>query len=521
MGATAMKVRTKLMLAFGALGALIMFVAALAWVALKQQNHAFDHFVDGISARAHAASAVRRAVDARAIAARSLLLATRSQDRELERSRVESAHQAATSSLAVLQAMAQASEPSGQMSALIAEIVRVERLYAPVALEIVSLALRGERDEAIQQMNDKCRPLLAELVSATDALLAYTVTVGDEMNAASDIRVSRDQIRFVLSVIVALSVAVAAGVLIIRGLYRALGAEPAELGEAAAKVATGDLLVRADERAAPAGSVLASLGLMRAELARVVRNVREASESIATGSTEIASGNVNLSQRTEQQASALQQTAATMEELGTTVRNNAQHAEQANQLARDAMRVVGEAGGVVSQVVGTMHEIDAESRKVADIIGTIDGIAFQTNILALNAAVEAARAGEQGRGFAVVATEVRALAQRSALAAKEIKSLIEANVEKVQAGSMLANRAGETMDSAVGAIRRVGHIVGEISVASQEQSRGVDQVGDAVSQMDQVTQQNAALVEQSAAAAESLRDQADKMVGAVRVFRIA
>ncbi len=210
-----------------------------------------------------------------------------------------------------------------------------------------------------------------------------------------------------------------------------------------------------------------------------------------------------------------------MAELGTAVRNNLAHADQADQLAREATRIAGEAGAVVGEVVTTMHDIDAGSKRIADIIGTIDGIAFQTNILALNAAVEAARAGEEGRGFAVVAGEVRALAQRSAAAAKEIKSLIEASVAKVQMGSTLANRAGTTMRSVVDAIQNVSHIVGEISVASREQSMGVDQVGNAVSHMDRVTQQNAALVEQSAAAADNLRKQADRLVATVSVFRLS
>jgi methyl-accepting chemotaxis protein len=259
--------------------------------------------------------------------------------------------------------------------------------------------------------------------------------------------------------------------------------------------------------------------LARVETALIA--VRAGCDAIRTGSAQIAQGNADLSQRTEQQASALQQTASSMEQLGSTVRQNADNAKQANQLALGASNVAQKGGEVVAQVVATMGEINASSKKIADIIGTIDGIAFQTNILALNAAVEAARAGEQGRGFAVVAGEVRSLAQRSADAAKEIKALITSSVQRVEQGSALVDQAGTTMDEVVSAIRRVTDLVGEISSASSEQSNGIGQVGQAVSQLDQATQQNAALVEQSAAAADGLSAQARALVQAVAAFRLS
>ena len=307
--------------------------------------------------------------------------------------------------------------------------------------------------------------------------------------------------------------------LVINRLNRSLGGEPALVKDAVQRVADGDLTTTVPLRAGDDTSVMATVARMQKSLAGIVTSVRSNSESVATASSQIAQGNQDLSQRTEQQASALQQTAASMEELSTTVKQNADNAMQANQLAQSASTVAVEGGEVVSHVVETMRGINDSSRKIADIIGVIDSIAFQTNILALNAAVEAARAGEQGRGFAVVASEVRNLAQRSAEAAREIKTLITASVERVEQGTALVDRAGATMNEVVTSIRRVTDIVAEISSASSEQSAGVAQIGQAVTQMDQATQQNAALVEESAAAAESLKSQAQQLVQAVAVFR--
>jgi methyl-accepting chemotaxis protein len=266
--------------------------------------------------------------------------------------------------------------------------------------------------------------------------------------------------------------------------------------------------------------LLKALAAMQASLAGVVGNVRDNSESVAAAATEISQGGNDLSQRTEEQAAALEEAASSMEELGSTVRQNAENAVMANQLALGASTVARKGGAVVGEVVETMKGINESSKRIVDIIGVIDGIAFQTNILALNAAVEAARAGEQGRGFAVVAGEVRSLAQRSADAAKEIKTLISASVERVEHGSGLVDQAGTTMAEIVSAIARVTDIMGEISAASSEQSSGVAQIGQAISQMDEATQQNAALVEESAAAAESLKDQANGLVQAVAVFKL-
>jgi methyl-accepting chemotaxis protein len=306
----------------------------------------------------------------------------------------------------------------------------------------------------------------------------------------------------------------------VRSVVRQIGGDPADVGDIAHRIAKGDLTVHIDTQPGDNGSVMAAMMEMRDSLSQVVAQVRSGTDTINSAATEIAAGNLDLSSRTEEQAASLEETASSMEEMTSTVRQNADNAKQANQLASTASGVAVRGGEVVAQVVHTMSEINTSSKQIAEIISVIDGIAFQTNILALNAAVEAARAGEAGRGFAVVATEVRSLAQRSASAAKEIKALISASVEKVDSGSKLVEHAGATMQEIVESVRRVSDIIGEISAASHEQSAGIEQINKAVGTMDQSTQQNAAMVEQAAAAASALQEQSHKLAEVVSFFKV-
>jgi methyl-accepting chemotaxis protein len=515
-------VRARLALAFSLLAAFVLLVSGLSLQALADADARFVDYVRGVTARANAAARVHKAVDQRAIAARNLLLLTDTAEMARERDAATRAHQDVQASLADLQRLAaDGADVTEEARQLVADIVSVERDYGPVALAIVDMASKGQQAAAVAKMAAECRPLLAALLKASARYAEHTERRASALVAQASER-SQAKLRMLATVcVLAFAFAVACGVAITRSLSRALGAEPHELGRAAKRVAEGDLSPLPKAEHAPAGSVLASLAAMQASLAAIVSEVRTASDSIATGSAQIATGNADLSQRTEHQASNLQQTASSMEELTGTVRQNAATAQQANALAAQASEAASAGGGAVRQVITTMQGIASSSKKIADIIGVIDSIAFQTNILALNAAVEAARAGEQGRGFAVVASEVRSLAQRSADAAREIKALIGNSVDNVEQGERQVHDAGEAMTAIVTQIQNVSRFIDQISRATVEQTAGIGQVSDAVSQLDQVTQQNAALVEESAAAAESLRAQAVRLTDAVNVFKLA
>ncbi|MCZ8253535.1 MAG: methyl-accepting chemotaxis protein [Hylemonella sp.] len=389
--------------------------------------------------------------------------------------------------------------------------------YQAQQAEIVGLARQRRDEEALDILKG---PALQTFSGLTTQLRALGKIAQDGGLAASE-ESATIQNRVFYGNLGALVITIVLGLLIARTLNRTIAGGISYAAQLTRKVAQGDLSARITPNTGDEiGQLLHAVRDMQDALTRLVNQVRQGSDAVSNASAEIATGNNDLSARTESQASALQQTAASMEELSSTVKQNADNARQANQLAQSASTVAVQGGEVVAQVVDTMKGINDSARKIHDIISVIDGIAFQTNILALNAAVEAARAGEQGRGFAVVASEVRSLAGRSAEAAKEIKTLITDSVERVGRGTALVDQAGSTMNEVVASIKRVTDIMGEISAASSEQSQGVAQVGEAITSMDQTTQQNAALVEEMAAAASSLKSQAQELVQTVAVFRL-
>jgi methyl-accepting chemotaxis protein len=497
-------------------GVVLTLVLGVAWTHSSLSTAAAKNAQLAKAASLHArVSAVQLAAKDNAVASLMILVSSSPE----QQARVVKDMQTATAIIDTeLMEIEKSIADDTELSALVANARKRQGTYQAGVGRIVGMVQAGKQAEATFAADEEMIPMMAPFLSSLAGLEKHVASTVSETEAANHQVLQSALWTSAAAGVLAVLISVAAGTSLAVSLTRPL----ARALKHTEQVADGDLSsrVRATGRNEIA-LLLQALDRMSDRLTTVVSNVRQNSESVATASAQIAQGNQDLSERTEQQASSLQETAASMEQLGSTVERNADNAKQANRLAQGASAVAVKGGDVVGQVVETMKGINDSSKKIADIISVIDGIAFQTNILALNAAVEAARAGEQGRGFAVVASEVRSLAQRSAAAAKEIKTLIGVSVERVEQGTFLVDQAGATMTEIVASIRRVTDIMGEISAASLEQSNGVAQVGDAVSQMEQATQQNAALVEESAAAAESLKSQAQQLVQAVAVFKIA
>ena len=509
-----MKISTRLILGFGLLALLIVLMGAMSIFKIGSVDEEFQKVINDRYPKVVAITAIKDNLNVAARSMRNVVIISDAATVKKEIERIGAARSDNNTRLEKLRT--QINSEKGKE--FLAKVSDARGKYAPLQDHFMERAAAGKIEEAKTMLLAELRPAQLAYFTALEEMVRFQEGLMQESGAQATAASASLKWSIAVTTVIALVIAVFLAAWIIRSITR-----PINLAvEVSRAVAEGDLTVQFESHGRNETALLLSaLKDMQTSLSRVVGAVRMNSDSVATASAQIAQGNLDLSSRTEEQASALQETAASMEELSTTVKQNAENASQANQLAMSASTVAVKGGEVVGQVVETMKGINDSSRKIADIIGVIDGIAFQTNILALNAAVEAARAGEQGRGFAVVASEVRNLAQRSAEAAKEIKSLITASVEQVSQGTALVDQAGATMKEVVASINRVTDLMGEISAASREQSAGVSQVGDAVGQMDQATQQNAALVEESAAAAKSLEDQARQLVQAVSVFRLS
>ena len=519
MNLSKMKVGVRLGLGFALVLALLVVVTVVGILRMAQIQDRLDHVVSVNNVSSRAVIEMRNNVLDRLASLRVLTLMTEATEMEPELKKFKEQTVKYEEAQKKVSAIFAASGTDGE-KALLAEVKGHEATAMPAIAKASGLYLANDAMSATRVMIKEVRPVQKKWTEALDKLVAME----DKQSAESQVAAQAAFVNarnFMLAMLVAaVALGVAAAWVISRSLIKQLGGEPDYTTKIAGSIAHGDLAVAIDTRTAERGSLLAEMNEMRNSLVNIVGQVRRGTETIGTASREIAAGNIDLSSRTELQASSLEKTASAMETLTTTVKQNAEHAREANQLAASASDVARKGGDVVSQVVGTMGEINSSANKIADIISVIDGIAFQTNILALNAAVEAARAGEQGRGFAVVASEVRNLAQRSAAAAKEIKTLIGDSVEKVERGSKLVGQAGVTMDEVVASVKRVTDIMGEIANASAEQSAGIEQVNMSIIEMDSMTQQNAALVEEAAAAAQSLQDQAGELGRVVSIFKL-
>jgi methyl-accepting chemotaxis protein-1 (serine sensor receptor) len=512
-----MKVRAKLMFSFAALAMVVLMVSGLALNSLTRSNARFTDYLGSVAEREDLVVEITGAANRRAVAARNLVLVTEASDQKDELAAVTRAHQDMKTHMAALKKVL-GPDAKGREKDLLVELEKIEAAYEPVALGVVGLAQQGKREEAVAKMNKECRPLLAALLKTTHEFLQHEKNEADAAVSAAEAAYASDRTLLIVACLAAIGVAIGLGWVLSNAITRPLN-RAVSLAEA---VADGDLRTEiVVDSSDETGALLASLKKMNANLVAMIGQVRTTADGIVSASGEIATGTLDLSSRTEQQASALQQTAASMQEMTQTVQRNAGSSRQAGELAHSAAEVAGRGRHVVDRVVTTMGDITDSSKKISDIIGVIDGIAFQTNILALNAAVEAARAGESGRGFAVVASEVRSLAQRSAQAAREIKALIQESVGKVEAGGQLVEEAGKTMSEIVSRVQRMTDLTAEISASTDAQSEGIAQVNQAVASLDQGTQQNAALVEESSAASMSMRQQAEGLQRLVAAFKTA
>ena len=507
------KIGTRLTGAFGFLCIALVFMVGQGIVMLGRINDGTDTVANRRMPRIQLSNQLQKEVTDIGLALRNMMLSPDEADRARQKEEISASGRSIDAILAKLDSML----TSEKGRAILQRQVTLNGQYTQARQKLQALIDAGNEAESRAFLAGTLRPIFAAYLLAIDdqVKLQYEMGMQDAASAQGMYEETR-LLMFILGIVV-VGCAGTMGWWITRSITRPLKSAL----DVATAVAAGDLTTKVDASSTcEVGQLLSAMKTMNESLVATVSTVRSGTDAIATASGQVSAGNQDLSARTEQQASSLEETASSMEELTSTVRQNADNARQANTMAETASGVATRGGEVIAEVVDTMAQIHAASCKIADIISVIDGIAFQTNILALNAAVEAARAGEQGRGFAVVAGEVRNLAQRSAAAAKEIKTLIDDSSGKVKTGTLLVQQAGVTMTDIVDSVRRVTDILGEISTASQEQSAGIEQVNQAITQMDDVTQQNAALVEEAAAASQALQEQADRLAQAVAVFKL-
>jgi len=508
-----LSIATRLAFAFSVLILIIAAIVTLGMIRLGDINKALDQVVNDRYKKIALINTISGKIDDVAIAVRNQLLTNSPEQAAREQGIVKDLSLQVTAHLKDLDGMLVNPAAREQLG----KVMKARDEYSAQRREVEALNAKGQRDAAIELLISKVGGLQKAYFGELDNLAVTQQKLMDQ--SVTDAQAAYDNTRMIMLVsglVSALFAAVVAWAIsrsITHPLNRAV--------QVAETVAAGDLTANISATSTDeTGRLLQALAAMNQKLKAIVTEVRRGTDSMVAASTQIATGNLDLSSRTEEQASALEETASSLEQLTSSVKQNADHTRKSSELAGNASQIANQGGAAVKQVVQTMGAINESSRKIVDIISVIDGIAFQTNILALNAAVEAARAGEQGRGFAVVASEVRGLAQRSATAAKEIKTLINDSVSQVSSGTELVAQAGTTMDQVVDSIGQVSHIVGEISAATREQSDGIEQVNQAIMQMDNTTQQNAALVEEAAAAAQALQDQAQRLLELVDVFRL-